>query len=118
MKEKQMITFEQYKKLKPLESYFWTIKFGAYKRASSTRENELVKEILEEVTGKKQTWSFSCPQCVYNMFQQLAEPYFAAKDAYEAQEGMQEPQDSVNTKAEGNASTPKLRGRRKAKNNN
>ena len=113
-----MLTIEQYKKLIPLESYFWTIKYGAYKRASSTRENELVKEILEEVTGKKQTFNFSCPTCVYNMYQQLAEQYFVAKDAYEAQEGMQEPQEESNDKAVDNVPTPKLRGRRKAKNNN
>lgn len=66
-------------KLKPLEPYFLQIREN-YKRASSIKEDMIVAEIYERITGKKET-NFACGKCVFNMYKTVGEYYYKALDS-------------------------------------
>ena len=66
-------------KLKPLEPYFLQIREN-YKRASSIKEDMIVSEIYERITGKKET-NFACGKCVFNMYKTVGEHYYKALDS-------------------------------------
>ena len=63
-------------KLKPLEPYFLQIREN-YKRASSIKEDMIVSEIYERITGKKET-NFACGQCSFRMYKTVGDAYFEA----------------------------------------
>ena len=63
-------------KLKPLESYFIQIREN-YKRCSSVKEDMIVAEIYERITGKKET-NFACGQCSFRMYKAVGEAYWEA----------------------------------------
>lgn len=66
-------------RLKPLEPYFLQIREN-YKRASSIKEDMIVAEIYERITGKKET-NFACGKCVFNMYKTVGEHYYKALDS-------------------------------------
>ena len=66
-------------KLKPLEPYFLQIREN-YKRASSIKEDMIVAEIYERITGKKET-NFACGQCSFRMYKTVGEHYYKALDS-------------------------------------
>ena len=63
-------------KLKPLEPYFLQIREN-YKRASSIKEDIIVAEIYERITGNKET-NFACGQCSFRMYKTVGDAYFEA----------------------------------------
>ena len=63
-------------KLKPLEPYFLQIREN-YKRASSIKEDMIVAEIYERITGKKET-NFACGQCSFRMYKTVGDAYWKA----------------------------------------
>ena len=69
-------------KLKPLEPYFLQIREN-YKRASSIKEDMIVAEIYERITGKKET-NFACGQCSFNMYKVVGDAYFDALKTLES----------------------------------
>ena len=71
-------------KLKPLESYFIQVK-EKYKRASALKEDMIVAEIYERITGKKET-NFACGKCVYEMYKTVGEAYWEALNALKSEE--------------------------------
>lgn len=62
--------------LKKVEEFFKQIKEG-YKRASSVKEDVIVAEIYERITGKKET-NFACGQCSFRMYKVVGEAYWEA----------------------------------------
>lgn len=73
-----MLNLEQFKRLVPLEEYFVTITKGQYKRASTSKEDNIVVEILGALGLP--TSRLTCAKCVYNMYQRLAKLYFEFKE--------------------------------------
>ena len=63
-------------KLKPLEPYFLQIRENS-KRASSIKEDMIVAEIYERITGNKET-NFACGQCSFRMYKTVGDAYFEA----------------------------------------
>ena len=63
-------------KLKPLEPYFLQIREN-YKRASSIKEDMIVAEIYERITGNKET-NFACGQCSFRMYKTVGDAYWEA----------------------------------------
>lgn len=78
------LTKSDIEKLKPLESYFIQIREN-YKRCSSVKEDMIVAEIYERITGKKET-NFSCGQCSFRMYKTVGEAYWKALDALKSEE--------------------------------
>lgn len=78
------LTKEQYEKIKHLDKEFWRVRYSQYKRATRRCDNELVAQIMEEVTGQKQAVNFVCSTCIYNLFYEMTKYYFPAKEVYEA----------------------------------
>ena len=70
-------------KLKPLESYFIQIREN-YKRCSSVKEDMIVAEIYERITGKKET-NFACGQCSFRMYKVVGDAYWQALDALKSE---------------------------------
>lgn len=77
-----MLNLEQFKRLVPLEEYFATITKGQYKRASTTKEDNTIVEILKEL--KLPTSRTTCAKCVYNMYQRLAKLFYEFKEILNA----------------------------------
>lgn len=73
-----MLNLEQFKRLVPLEEYFATITKGQYKRASTTKEDNIIVEILKELNLP--TSRTTCAKCVYNMYQRLSKLYYEFKE--------------------------------------
>lgn len=73
------LTKSDIEKLKPLEPYFLEIQ-EHYKRCSSVKEDMIVAEIYERITGKKET-NFACGQCSFRMYKTVGEAYWEALDA-------------------------------------
>lgn len=73
------LTKSDIEKLKPLEPYFLEIQ-EHYKRCSSVKEDLIVAEIYERITGKKET-NFACGQCSFRMYKTVGEAYWEALDA-------------------------------------
>ena len=71
-------------KLKPLESYFIQVK-EKYKRASALKEDMLVSEYYEKLTGKVEK-NFSCNQCVFKIYSTVGQAYLEALDALKSEE--------------------------------
>ena len=78
------LTKSDIEKLKPLESYFIQIREN-YKRCSSVKEDMIVAEIYERITGKKET-NFACGQCSFRMYKAVGEAYWQALDALKSEE--------------------------------
>lgn len=70
------LTTKQRNRLKSVEQYLYTIKNAQYKRQTTMTENELVADILDEVTGKHCNRNYSCGACVYDIFNQVAQLYY------------------------------------------
>ena len=70
------LTKSDIEKLKPLEPYFLQIREN-YKRASSIKEDMIVAEIYERITGNKET-NFACGQCSFRMYKTVGDAYFEA----------------------------------------
>ena len=70
-------------KLKPLTEYFLQVK-EKYKRASSIKEDMLISEYYEKLTGKKEN-NFTCNQCVFKIYSTVGEAYFDALDALKSE---------------------------------
>ena len=78
------LTKSDIEKLKPLEPYFLQI-LEKYKRSSSVKEDMIVAEIYERITGKKET-NFACGQCSFRMYKTVGEAYWQALDALKSEE--------------------------------
>ena len=70
------LTKSDIEKLKPLESYFIQVK-EKYKRASALKEDMLVSEYYEKLTGKVEK-NFSCNQCVFKIYSTVGDAYWQA----------------------------------------
>lgn len=66
-------------RLKPLTEYFLQVK-EKYKRASSIKEDMLVSEYYEKLTGKVEK-NFSCNQCVFKIYSTVGQAFFEALKA-------------------------------------
>ena len=69
-------------KLKPLESYFIQVK-EKYKRASALKEDMLVSEYYEKLTGKVEK-NFTCNQCVFKIYSTVGQAYWEALKTLES----------------------------------
>ena len=78
------LTTDEIKSLKKVEEFFIQIREG-YKRCSSVKEDMIVAEIYERITGKKET-NFSCGQCSFRMYKTVGEAYWKALDALKSEE--------------------------------
>ena len=70
------LTKSDIEKLKPLESYFIQVK-EKYKRASAFKDDMLVSEYYEKLTGKVEK-NFSCNQCVFKIYSTVGQAYWEA----------------------------------------
>ena len=70
------LTTDEIKSLKNVEEFFKQIREG-YKRASSIKEDMIVAEIYERITGKKET-NFACGQCSFRMYKTVGDAYWEA----------------------------------------
>ena len=70
------LTKDEINSLKKVEEFFIQIREG-YKRASSIKEDMIVAEIYERITGKKET-NFACGQCSFRMYKTVGDAYFEA----------------------------------------
>ena len=77
------LTKSDIEKLKPLESYFIQVK-EKYKRASALKEDMLVSEYYEKLTGKVEK-NFSCNQCVFKIYSTVGQAYWEALDALKSE---------------------------------
>lgn len=99
----KLFTNKQIELLSPYESHFHTVLFAKYKRATSSRGNDLVADLYEEVSGEIITRNWSCNHCIYSLFDKCGKLYYASLEAAQ--------------KAEKEAKTePKKRGRKSTKN--
>ena len=73
------LTKDEIKSLKKVEEFFKQIREG-YKRCSSVKEDMIVAEIYERITGKKET-NFACGQCSFRMYKTVGDAYWKALDA-------------------------------------
>ena len=78
------LTKSDIEKLKPLESYFIQVK-EKYKRASALKEDMLVSEYYEKLTGKVEK-NFSCNQCVFKIYSTVGQAYWEALNAIKSEE--------------------------------
>ena len=70
------LTKSDIEKLKQLESYFIQVK-EKYKRASAFKDDMLVSEYYEKLTGKVEK-NFSCNQCVFKIYSTVGQAYWEA----------------------------------------
>lgn len=70
------LTKDEINSLKKVEEFFIQIREG-YKRCSSVKEDMIVAEIYERITGKKET-NFSCGQCSFRMYKTVGDAYWQA----------------------------------------
>ena len=77
------LTKDEINSLKKVEEFFIQIREG-YKRASSIKEDIIVAEIYERITGKKET-NFSCGQCSFRMYKVVGDVYWQALDALKSE---------------------------------
>lgn len=70
------LTKDDINSLKKVEIYFIQIREG-YKRSSSVKEDMIVAEIYERITGKKET-NFACGQCSFRMYKTVGDAYWEA----------------------------------------
>lgn len=78
------LTKDEINSLKKVEEFFIQIREG-YKRASSIKEDMIVAEIYERITGKKET-NFACGQCSFRMYKTVGDVYWQALDALKSEE--------------------------------
>lgn len=78
------LTKDEINSLKKVEEFFIQIREG-YKRCSSVKEDMIVAEIYERITGKKET-NFACGQCSFRMYKTVGEAYWKALDALKREE--------------------------------
>lgn len=76
------LTKSDIEKLKPLTEYFLQVK-EKYKRASSIKEDMLVSEYYEKLTGKVEK-NFSCNQCVFKIYSTVGQAYWEALKTLES----------------------------------
>ena len=77
------LTKDDINTLKKVEEFFRQIREG-YKRASSIKEDMIVAEIYERITGKKET-NFACGQCSFRMYKAVGDAYWEALDALKSE---------------------------------
>lgn len=77
------LTKDEINSLKKVEEFFIQIREG-YKRCSSIKEDMIVAEIYERITGKKET-NFACGQCSFRMYKTVGEAYWEALDALKSE---------------------------------
>lgn len=100
-----MLNLEQFKRLVPLEEYFATITKGQYKRASTTKEDNIIVEILKELGLP--TSRTTCAKCVYNMYQRLSKLYYEFKEILNS--------DTISDCCDTTTTKPEKNGRKKKK---
>ena len=68
---------KQMKALKPYEAYLASVHIAQFKRTTSIQENNAVADVWAEYTGTqiKRTWA--CSNCVYTLYKNVAQVYFA-----------------------------------------
>lgn len=76
------LTTDEINSLKKVEEFFKQTREG-YKRASSIKEDIIVSEIYERITGKKET-NFACGQCSFRMYKTVGDAYFEALKTLES----------------------------------
>lgn len=76
------LTTDEINSLKKVEEFFKQIREG-YKRASSIKEDMIVAEIYERITGKKET-NFACGQCSFRMYKTVGDAYWEALKTLES----------------------------------
>jgi len=69
------------KALKPYEAYLASVHIAQFKRTTSIQENNAVADVWAEYTGTpiKRTWA--CSNCVYTLYKNVAQVYFATLEA-------------------------------------
>lgn len=72
---------KQMKALKPYEAYLASVHIAQFKRTTSIQENNAVADVWAEYTGSqiKRTWA--CSNCVYTLYKNVAQVYFATLEA-------------------------------------
>ena len=76
---KQMETLES---LGVMQS-FLTATHSDYKRGTTRKQDETVREIYEQATGKKEERNMNCPQCVLTLYRQAGTLYYKSKEYWE-----------------------------------
>lgn len=107
------LTKDEINSLKKVEEFFIQIREG-YKRCSSVKEDMIVAEIYERITGKKET-NFACGQCSFRMYKTVGEAYWKALDALKSEETDTTTQKTNKTKAVKKTKTNERQRRTKAK---
>lgn len=67
---------KQIEQLQPYETHFHTVIYAKYKRATSSRVNDFVANLYEDVTGEILDRNWSCATCVYNIFEKCGKLYY------------------------------------------
>lgn len=67
---------KQLKALEQVEQHFHTVIYAKYKRATSSKVNDMVADLYEEVTGEILTRKWSCAHCVYALFEKAGKLYY------------------------------------------
>lgn len=62
---------------------FLTATHSDYKRGTTRKQDETVKDIYEQATGKKEERNMNCPQCVLTLYRQAGTLYFKSKEYYD-----------------------------------
>lgn len=68
---------KQMEALKPYEQYLASVYVAQFKRTTSIQENNAVADVWAEYTGTpiKKVWA--CSNCVYTLYRNVAQVYFA-----------------------------------------
>lgn len=80
-----MYTKEQFEKLKPFETYFYTAKNYDYVRNLGYSDAMKMQEIHKEIYGKEYPLHISCGHCQLQFCRVLAVGYYEAKAVYESE---------------------------------
>lgn len=72
----KLLNKKQIKRLEPYEEHFETIIKAKYKRATSSRVNDIVADVYEEATGEILKRNWSCAHCIYDVFEKCGKLYY------------------------------------------
>lgn len=72
---------EQMKQLEDADvvQHFMTATVSDYKRGTTSRQNTLVADIYDEVTGLKVSRNFGCSVCCFRLYRDAGNLYFASQ---------------------------------------
>lgn len=73
------MTKEHFERLKEVEQYLYTCMKAGYKRNTTRKENDIVFDIYDELTGRKNNRNYSCAKCVFDAFSWVAKRYYDYK---------------------------------------